>query len=429
MRPSINLFGACTLAVAWLAFAPYGECVHAQTSAGQCTAVQGALFTSAGKGAWKNVAPKGDVPVDQLLIALFGAEFKSANGGVEARVLADVGQRGPFPVLEAALRFHAPKAVDLDVSLERGILILTNTKKTGTAHIRIRLHAETFEITLLDPKAKVGIEVYGRHVPGPAKLSDPKADEPVANIAFFALEGDVVLTVDKHATRLQAPPGAALYLWDNVTRMGEVVRYETLPDTVKPMNAEERKQFDAICGLAKTWAAEPGGIAKGLETSAASKADALERKAAVVALGAIDDLPRLMQVLNASTHADARDKAIVVIRHWLGREPGQSIRLYDHLTKTEKYTPTQAKNMLHLFNGIEADKRGQPETYAMLIQVLNHSKMPARELARWHLVRLAPAGSSIAYDAAGGEAQRLEAIEAWRRLIPEGQLPPPPPKK
>ena len=113
-----------------------------------------------------------------------------------------------------------------------------------------------------------------------------------------------------------------------------------------------------------------------------------------------------------------------MIRHWLGREPGQSIRFFEHLTKAEKYTPIQAKNLIHLFNGIEAEKRRQPGTYDLLIQALDHGKMPARELAHWHLVRLAPDGKSIAYDAAGTEAQRQEAIAAWRRLIPEGELPP-----
>ena len=149
----------------------------------------------------------------------------------------------------------------------------------------------------------------------------------------------------------------------------------------------------------------------------------LERKAAVVAARRLD-VYALMQILSNKDHA-----AIVVIRHWLGREPGQSIRLFDYLTKNDNYTPTQAKNLIHLFNGIEEEKRRQPGTYDLLIQALNHSKMPARELAHWHLVRLAPDGKSIAYDAAGSETQRQAAIAAWRRLIPEGEVPPLPTKK
>ena len=40
-----------------------------------------------------------------------------------------------------------------------------------------------------------------------------------------------------------------------------------------------------------------------------------------------------------------------------------------------------------------------------------------------------PDGQSIAYDAAGDSSQRQAAIQAWRRLIPEGQVPPAPKKK
>ena len=73
--------------------------------------------------------------------------------------------------------------------------------------------------------------------------------------------------------------------------------------------------------------------------------------------------------------------------------------MYEHLVKNEGYTPTQAKNLLYLFNGLEEAKMRQPETYDLLILALNHAKMPTRELARWHLVRLVPGGKGIVYDA------------------------------
>lgn len=393
----------------------------------QLTAVHGALLASGKAESWESLTPTTGVPADRLLVALFGAEFRSLNGAVEARMVADVGQRGPFPVLEAALQFHANLKKDLDLTLERGILVLINTRKAGPAHVRLHVSEEVFDVELSEPKAKLGIEVYGRHVRGMPRLTSRKDDAPVLNAAFFALEGDVIINTEKQATRMQAPPGVALYLWDNLTRMADVHRFEALPDSVKPMTAEERKKFDTISGFAKNWTSKPTPVGKALEAGAQSK-DARERKAAVVALGALDELPRLMQVLSNQEHADTRDMAILVIRHWLGRAPGQSIRLFNHLTKNEGYTPTQAKNLLHLFNGIEEDKLRQPETFDLLIGALNHPKMPARELARWHLVRLVPEGKAIAYDAAAAEPMRLRAIAEWRRLIPEGELPAPPKK-
>ena len=49
-----------------------------------------------------------------------------------------------------------------------------------------------------------------------------KGDDPVANVVFFALEGEIVIGTHKHATRLHAPPGNALFLWDSMTREPEV---------------------------------------------------------------------------------------------------------------------------------------------------------------------------------------------------------------
>ena len=46
----------------------------------------------------------------------------------------------------------------------------------------------------------------------------------------------------------------------------------------------------------------------------------------------------------------------------------------------------------------------RPETYDALIAYLRHSRLPVRELARWHLYRLVPAGRKIVYDAAASEA-------------------------
>jgi hypothetical protein len=400
----------------------------ALAQAGKCIAVHGALLMPTTGAKWDSLAANANVPADRLIVALFGGEFRSANDAVDAKVVADVGMRGPFPVLEAAVRFHANAKADLAITLDRGILVLTNVKKSGAAHVQLRIGDETFEIALSEPKSKVGIEIYGRHAPGPPHLKSPKDDAPVLNAAFFVVEGEVVIGNEQQATRLHAPPGPALFMWDNLTRMPEVNRMETLPDSVKPLTPEEKKVLEKISGFAKGWAAKSEPLTKTLR-AAVNSADPMERKAAVVALGAVDDLPGLFAVLSNKNHADARDMAVLAIRHWLGRGPGKSIELNVYLTKAADYTPTQAKNLIHLFYGVTKERLRHPETYELLIEALNHTKMPARELARWHLVRLVPEGASIKYDAAAPEAERLQAIAEWRRLVPPGELPPPPKKK
>ena len=70
------------------------------------------------------------------------------------------------------------------------------------------------------------------------------------------------------------------------------------------------------------------------------------------------------------------------------------------------------------------EEQRQPETYEVLIQCLRHSKLAVRELARWHLARLAPEGKDIHYDAGAPAEERARAYEQWQALIPAGQLPP-----
>ena len=50
-------------------------------------------------------------------------------------------------------------------------------------------------------------------------------------------------------------------------------------------------------------------------------------------------------------------------------------------------------------------------------------------LAQWHLNRLAPAGKDIPYNPAGTAEERDQAFKAWKKLIPDGQLPPKPKPK
>ncbi len=329
-----------------------------QKPVAHCMAIDGALLMADKDGKWEAVAAKSDVPADRLLVAMFAADLMSLDGAVHVKLIADVGQRGPFASFETRVRLQAAKDADLDLSLERGIVVLSNKKKSGSARILLHVQGETFEVELHDAKSRVGIEVHGRHIPGPPKLKGAADDMPVVTMLLFALQGEAVVSTKAHARRLQAPPGAALLIWDSVSRTSEVQRFEKLPDFAKPFDEKERKVFEAMCGYAKGLSAKPGDARKFLQ-EAVKSADPLERKTAVVAMGALDDLPGLLDALGDSKHADVRDMAVLIARAWIGRDAGQSKRWHEFLTK-QGYTPTQAKNMLYLLNGIEEEKLAGP---------------------------------------------------------------------
>jgi hypothetical protein len=85
------------------------------------------------------------------------------------------------------------------------------------------------------------------------------------------------------------------------------------------------------------------------------------------------------------------------------------------------YTKAEAETIMQMLHS--PFDRGQAETYETLIAYLKHRKQAVRELAYWHLSRLTTVGRDIAYDAAAPAAERNKAVAAWKKLIPDGELP------
>ena len=103
------------------------------------------------------------------------------------------------------------------------------------------------------------------------------------------------------------------------------------------------------------------------------------------------------------------------------------MKLYTFLVEQRKLSPGQAEIIMQLLhNPFDAD---QPETYETLINYLRAKQPAIGELARWHLYRLAPAGKDIPYNPAGTAEERDQAFKAWKKLVPDGQLPPKPKKE
>ena len=75
--------------------------------------------------------------------------------------------------------------------------------------------------------------------------------------------------------------------------------------------------------------------------------------------------------------------------------------------------------VLQLLHSVGVEDLAKPETYDLLLAYLNHERLPVRELARWHLARLVPDGSKVAYDAAAPADQRAEGVKEWRKHVRE----------
>jgi len=392
-----------------------------------CGPVAGVLLERATPdAAWKFVNEKDSIPAEALLVALPDAQLDSANGQVRLKMIADVGQRGPLPVFESAVRIHANPKVDLDVSLDRGILGFINRKKAGAASVLVRFAGQTWHLTLREPDTRVGLEIYGRQPPGPPqfvqvgdKLKFTQA--PTIDVYLLVTKGQVGLQAEGKQITLEAPPGSAKLHWDSVAQKIEVSHLPDLPPSLLPKTPKEQELYQDICTTVKRF--REGSLDTALEKALQSE-ESLTRRSAVVALAALDKLPGVINVLATSKYADARDLSIVVLRNWIGRGPGQVEKLYDYLLTGRKLTPVQAKTAIHFLLGFDEEEQRKADIYEVLIDSLKHSKLAVRELAHWHLVRLVPEGKKIDYDAGAPVEARERAYEQWRALVPPGQLPP-----
>jgi hypothetical protein len=365
-----------------------------------------------------------------LLVTLPGAAARGANGAVTVKSLADYDGRSPLPALETAFTLNEARDADLDVTLDRGRLDLTNTKPAGAATAKVRFWDQTWTVTLDAPGTRVAFELCARWPAGSRfKAAEPGAapkTAPVASLVFLVLKGEPTLNVGGVTVGLGAPPGPALVEWDSVegTRT-RPQRLDKLPDWADPdaaLSADGRKAAAAVEKFRAARAADAAAATRAFLASA----DPVEQRVALVTAGAFDDLDVLRKELAEAKTQERWDFGITVARHWLGRCPGQDQKLYALLAgPTRGYTPAQARIVVQLLLGFSPEDLQQPETFEVLIDYLTDDAPAIRHLAAWHLVRVVPGGRAIGFKPGGTRAECEAAAREWRRRVPPGQLPTP----
>lgn len=79
---------------------------------------------------------------------------------------------------------------------------------------------------------------------------------------------------------------------------------------------------------------------------------------------------------------------MLAFRHWIGRAPGQDLKLYRGLIEKKKFTPLEAETVLSLLHSFGDEELVRIETYELLVGCLGNEQLPIRGLAGWHLKRL-----------------------------------------
>jgi hypothetical protein len=376
---------------------------------------------------WQAVAEKETVYSGDLLLGLPGAALDSLDGAVRLSFHSDLSGTTPFPIVETVLTLNPSKDVDLDFRLERGRVDLANRKEKGAARVRAYVRFTPGVLTLEEPGTRAALVVYGRWPAGAPFSRHPKPGEgPVLDLLFLVLQGEVDLEVSGRELAMKAPPGPALLEWDSVTGGDRTPhRLEKLP----PWAADDESTEQAREKKARLEEFRQLVVSKSLDAALdefLNSDDAGKRRLAVLAMGALDDIPRLSQAMRTTKHRDVWENGVLVLRHWIGRGPEQDAKLYNMLITKRKLTPGQAAIVMQLLHSFSEEQLARPETYETLLDYLGNEQLPIRGLAYWHLSRLVPAGRKIPYNPLDPKEERDRAVQEWRKLIPSGQLPPAP---
>jgi hypothetical protein len=424
---------------------------------GKCSGELGpsVLVCNKGEGGdgWRRLAPADAVYTSDTLMSLPGyASEVRLNSGVRLvlRGLVPEFWRDPVQVglLETAIVLHQTADFDADLTLDRGRLYITNTKGSGPASVRLRFGkdgAEVWDITLHEPETEVGIDL-------PKTFVKDVADEgvgPKMRLFFQVLRGRAGARLNKelvtHANLLP-PPGAGFFEWDNYRgdiKGPQAIANKEASERIwkkSPPTKMENAQADAMIVATRDLnkrlsTTEPPApvLDKLLEAEGTAPAT---RRLAIYAMAGLDDVRGLLEALG-DEHEDRtadRDAAVVALRRWLARDPGQARRLYapkeqtgilrtDALART--YSPKEARTIAELltYGGEEGQAK---ETYELLATHLRSSKVAIAELAYYHLRLLAYPVKLPAFNAAWPQDQRKKVSDKVFEMVDRRELPPPP---
>jgi uncharacterized protein (TIGR03000 family) len=400
---------------------------HKRVAVAKCLTPRGSMLRREGEGKpWQVVDENETLYTGDTILALPMSVLQSKDGAVHLTVRSDLSGTDPMPIFETVYVLHEPKDVSLDFTLERGRIELSNEKKTGEANVVAHIRDQMRTLTLTEPGTRVVLEIYSHWPPGvPFRKEQKPGEGPALMLAVIVLKGEVLSRCPDRTCRLTEPPGPALIVWDSIAGNDITpLKVEKLPEwAVDDGSSEKAKEKKArIERIRKMIATKP--IGEALDELIASD-DVNDRRVAVFAMGALDDLPRLAKVLQTSRREDVWDNGVLALRHWIGRAPGQDQKLIEGLRKNNtKMTEVQAETILQLLHSFGDNAISHPEWYETMIDYLDHHLLAMRGLAYWHLSRVVPEGRKFGYHPLDSKEQREKAIAEWRKLIPPGKLPP-----
>lgn len=323
-----------------------------------------------------------------------------------------------------SLQFLAPTtARPFGLRLTRGRIVVEGKPTTGTnpdaaetVRLGVAVMDELWELELLSPETRCGIEIQppqpqgiGQFGPdlytgklyvvsGSVRFSDQTGREQIVQGP-----GSMLLTPGQRDQVEEARPGGAKMMFA-----------PWLDPNAPPMSVITRR-------FAELFEVE---IDKDQPISLSLPAIVKHRRPriselAVKALGLVGSYESLVQALARTEHEESRRAAIGGIRYWLAESPANGDLLSSALEKN--FQPENVETVYRLLWGYGETDAQDPDVSQQLVGWLQHAHIAVRELAIFHIERLA--GRRYDYRPNLPPAQRRAAVERWATHVQkEGAL-------
>ena len=398
------------------------------------------------KAEWKLVKPRTAVYSSDTYAALPGfVGVITTTSGAGLLLRGEVREFAIAPVmfnlLESAVVLHQNDKFDLDLTLLRGRIFLTNRKEQGSCKVRLRFESEVWDVTLMNQGDEVCVDLVRAYTP----VTNWKDGEAARAQCYLAvLRGEVGLRIDAyHTYNIEVDKGRwARMEYDSFTKtkgpFGEKqipASMSKTPPSPETMQDETRRKglqrmTAALADLQAMLSTKTSPMTALQETL--EKVDPAARLLAIYCLASLDEVGRLIDSLGDGdpVHWPDRQAAYFALQRWDSRSPAQSKILYDSVTGSgvlidKKFKKREADEFIKLLHPVLAENLGKEETYRDLAYDLAHSRTAIAEMAFWQLLWLSPGVKLPAnFNAAAPLEDRERYSAEILRMIERKQLPP-----
>jgi hypothetical protein len=383
-----------------------------------------------------------NVVTGQPLVSLpgFQGAVKLASG-LQLTLWGALPRQLPLPLTESVVQLHYQPRLALDMTLQRGRIFLRNPEaRSLTARLRFDNPTnpglgEVWDVTLAGADTELLLDRWCYFDKDEEFFPDPKAVKrkgPFAAVHLLVLRGLVTLRRDHYPPEeIQA---LTVLPWNSIKGMerDKMHTFRSVPEWATarleaPKDADPRA-VEQILQLRQ--------LRDGLLNYLRSRGDKVDlalgellkngtpaqRGLVIDCLGAIDDLPRLVDALRDPENPDARYYAIEQLARWIAGGLDNDYILQKAVLK-KGFSKKESENILELLHPIPPAKAARRDIYEVLIARLDSPKVAIRELAYYRLFSLTR-GMGIRYMASGPDEQRKKAVADWHKLLEDGKLPP-----